>query len=75
MLNKINRTEKGNIIISTVKPIYMAWYGKYETAISFDNGETWNIAEGYDSRIKAVIGHAKYKDMSNEQLENKTDWL
>lgn len=72
---KVNRTLKDGIIISTVKPPFMAWYGKYETAISFDNQETWSIAEGYETFEKAVEGHDKYALMSKEELENKTDWL
>lgn len=68
MLNSINRTERGNLIISTVKPFAMAWYGNYETAISFNNQETWNIAEGYNTREEAEKGHKKYSNMSENEL-------
>ena len=58
-----------NIVISTVEPLFWAWYGKYETAISID-GEAWNIAEGYETAKQAVKGHEKYENMSKEELMN-----
>ena len=76
MLNQISRTIKEDgTIISTIKPVYMAWFGEYETAISFDNQKTWNIAEGYDTKEEAEKGHDKYANMSTEQLLSKTDWI
>lgn len=76
MVNNINRTtRKDGIIISTVEPLCMAWYGKYETAVSFDGGHCWIIAEGYDNYYSAVEGHTRYSKMSREELENNIDWV
>lgn len=68
---RIGRMEKeDNVIISTVQPAALAWYGNYETAISFDGGREWRIAEGYDSEDEAENGHKKYCAMSNDELAN-----
>lgn len=70
MINRIGRTKRGNIVISTVKPSFMAWYGKYETAVSFDNQNHWRIAEGYETEDEAIKGHEKYCHMTDEELNN-----
>ena len=68
--NKIGLTEReDNVVISTVKPHFMAWYGEYETAISID-GEPWRIAEGYETLEEAIEGHDKFSKMSKEELMN-----
>lgn len=71
MLNLKQYREYG-VIISTVYIPFMAWYGPYETGISFNNGEDWHIAEGYNDHNNATIGHKKYCAMSKEELENLT---
>lgn len=55
--------------LSTIRPYGMAWYGNYETAISFDNQDTWYIIEGYDTEEDAIKGHKKYEQMSTSELE------
>lgn len=73
---KIAREKRQDgVIISTVKPLAMAWYGNYETAIAFDNNLKWCIAEGYETREAAEVGHQKYMNMSREELETKVDWI
>lgn len=62
------------IILSTIKADFMAWYGPYETAITFDNQETWRILEGYGTLEEAKKGHEKYKNMSIEKLR-KFDFI
>lgn len=62
------------IILSTVKPMFMAWYGPYETAITFDNQKSWRILEGYGTLEEAKKGHEKYKNMSIEKLR-KFDFI
>lgn len=58
------------VILSTIRADFMAWYGEYETAITFDNQETWRILEGYNNIQDAENGHEKYKNMSVEELKN-----
>jgi hypothetical protein len=37
MVNRIGLTEREDgYIVSTLMPMFMAWYGKYETAIMID---------------------------------------
>lgn len=62
----LTKREDG-VIISTVRPMFLAWYGKYETAVSID-GEPWRILEGYESAIDATQGHNKYEEMSKQEL-------
>ena len=57
------------VILSTVRPPFMAWFGTYETGITFDNQKTWVILEGYDTVVAAVQGHEKYKSMSIDELK------
>lgn len=67
---RIGLTEReDNVVISTVEPLFWAWYGKYETAISID-GEPWRIAEGYETLGEAMRGHDKFSKMSKEELMN-----
>lgn len=62
----LTKREDG-VIISTVQPMFLAWYGKYETAVSID-GEPWRILEGYGTAPDAVQGHNKYENMSKREL-------
>ena len=43
----------------------MAWYGKFETAVSID-GNPWRILEGYETATEANKGHIKYENMSSK---------
>ena len=65
---------KDGTIISTVKPTFMAWYGKYETAKV--NGTPPNerifILEGYETIEEAEKGHQKYLNMSQEEFDKLT---
>lgn len=58
-----------NIIISTLAPSFMAWYGEYETGISIDGGD-WRIAEGYNTLEESEVGHLKYSNMTKKELQN-----
>lgn len=58
------------VILSTVSVEFINWYGDYETAITFDNQQTWRIIEGYKSEEDAVEGHMKYENMSIGRLKN-----
>ena len=69
---KLKQYREDGVIISTVYVPFMAWYGPYETGISFNNGENWYIAEGYNDHNNATIGHEKYCAMSKQELENLT---
>lgn len=66
---KIRTNRKDGVIISTVKPSFLAWYGRYETAASID-GCPWRILEGYETAKDAINGHNKYEKMSKEELLN-----
>ena len=67
---RIGLTEReDNVVISTVEPLFWAWYGKYETVISID-GELWKIAKGYDTLEKAIEGHIRFSKMNKEELMN-----
>lgn len=57
------------ITISTIEPPCMAWYGKYETAISIDEGK-WRIYKGYDTKEEALKGHEEVKNMTREEILN-----
>ena len=64
------RTEREDgVVVSTVRPRCLAWYGNFETAISID-GEAWNVVEGYETEKQALKGHEKYENMSKEELMN-----
>ena len=70
MINRIDLTKrKDGYVISTVKPMFMAWYGKYETAIKLEGVFEWRIAEGYETEEEARIGHEKYVNMSVDEIE------
>ena len=76
MIGTVDRTTREDgIIISTIRPPFLAWYGEYETTVTFDNQGTWHIAEVYGTLKAAREGHKKYVDMIARQLENKKDWL
>ena len=71
MSNRIGLTEReDDVVVSTVEssPL-IAWYGRYETAISIDR-EFWKIAKGYDTLEEAIKGHARFSSMSKEELMN-----
>ena len=58
------------VILSTIYAEFCAWYGPYETAITFDNQKSWRILEGYGTLEEAKSGHLKYSRMSIEELRN-----
>lgn len=64
---KIRTERKDGVVISTIKPQFMAWYGNYETAVYIDNGD-WRILEGYETAKQAMDGHNKYENMSKQEL-------
>lgn len=66
---RIKSVREDGVIISTIRPSFMAWYGKYETALSID-GSSWRILEGYSTKEEAERGHNKYLNMSREELIN-----
>ena len=75
MVNRIDLTKREDgYIVSTVKPTFMAWYGKYETAIMLEDLDCWRIAEGYETEEEARIGHEKYVNMSTDEIE-KIKWI
>lgn len=67
LIMKTSRND--GVIISTVAPSFLAWYGEYETAISID-GKPWRIARGYESLEEAIEGHDRFSKMSKEELIN-----
>ena len=68
MSNRVGLTEREDkVVISTVKPHFMAWYGEYETVISIDC-EPRRIAKGYDTLEEAIKGHARFSSMTKEEL-------
>ena len=67
LIMKTSRND--GVIISTVVPSFLAWYGEYETAISID-GKPWRIARGYESLEEAIEGHDRFSKMSKEELMN-----
>ena len=69
MENRIDLTKRDDgYIVSTVKPPFMAWYGKYETAIMLEGNFEWRIAEGYETEEEARIGYEKYVNMSTDEI-------
>ena len=69
--NRVGLTKREDgVVISTIEssPL-VAWYGRYETAISID-GELWKIAKGYDTLEKAIEGHIRFSEMNKEELMN-----
>ena len=75
MVNRIDLTKREDgYIVSTVKPMFMAWYGKYETAIRLEEGFGWRVAEGYETEEEARIGHEKYVNMSADEIE-RIAWI
>lgn len=75
MVNRIDLTKrKDGYVISTVEPMFMPWYGKYETAIRLEEGFGWRIAEGYETEEEARIGHEKYVNMRADEIE-RIAWI
>ena len=75
MVNRIDLTKREDgYIVSTVKPMFMAWYGKYETAVMIAEDLGWRIAEGYETEEEARRGHEKYVNMSTDEIED-IDWI
>ena len=67
--NRVGLTKREDgVVISTIEssPL-VAWYGRYETAISIDHS-FWMIAKGYDTLEDAIKGHARFSSMSKEEL-------
>ena len=69
MSKRIGLTERDDdVVVSTVESCpSIAWYGRYETAISIDH-TFWRIAKGYDTLEGAIEGHIKFATMSKEEL-------
>ena len=67
LIMKTSRND--GVIISTVAPSFLAWYGEYETAVSID-GKPWRIARGYETLEEAIEGHDRFSSMSKEELMN-----
>lgn len=68
---KIGKRKDG-IIISTVEPPILAWYGKYETAAIFEEKEgeeAIRILEGYETLEECLKGHEKYLNMTSEEFK------
>ena len=75
MVNRIGLIKREDgYIVSTIEPPFMAWYGKYETAIMCEGSLEWRIAEGYETEEEARIGHEKYVNMSTDEIE-KIAWI
>ena len=75
MVNRIDLTKREDgYIVSTVKPMFMAWYGKYETAVMINEDLGWRIAEGYETEEEARRGHEKYVNMSTDEI-GKIEWI
>ena len=69
--NRVGLTKREDgVVVSTIEssPL-VAWYGRYETAISIDHS-FWRIAKGYDTLEEAIKGHARFSSMSKEELMN-----
>ena len=67
--NRVGLTKREDgVVISTIEssPL-VAWYGRYETAISIDHS-FWRIAKGYDTLEEAIKGHARFSSMTKEEL-------
>ena len=75
MIYRIDLTKREDgYIVSTIEPPFMAWYGKYETAIRLEGSFNWRIAEAYETEEEARIGHEKYVSMSTDEIE-KIEWI
>lgn len=73
--NRIGYTmREDGYIISTIEPSFMAWYGKYETAIAVDGEFDWRVVEGYETEEEALEGHKKYVSMTEEEI-NHVKWI
>lgn len=59
-----------NIMISTIEAVFLSWYGKYETAIFFEDKNKFAILESYDNIESALAGHEKYINMTEKELRN-----
>ena len=67
--NRVGLTKREDgMVISTIEssPL-VAWYGRYETAVSIDHS-FWRIAKGYDTLEDAIKGHARFSSMTKEEL-------
>ena len=67
--NRVGLTKREDgVVVSTIEssPL-VAWYGRYETAVSIDYS-FWRIAKGYDTLEEAIKGHARFSSMSKEEL-------
>lgn len=56
------------VILSTVRPFAWAWYGEYETAVTFNGQGEWKILKGYDTKEEAIKGHEEFKNMTIDEL-------
>ena len=65
---KYDKREDG-YILSTIGSLD-GLYGEYETAVCLEGNDSWNIAEGYNTKEEALIGHEKYLNMTTEEIEN-----
>lgn len=75
MVDRIDLTKREDgYIVSTVKPMFMAWFGKYETAIMLEGLDCWRIAEGDETEEEAKVGHEKYVNMSTDEIK-KIEWI
>lgn len=73
----LRNKRKDGIIISTIEPTYMAWYGKFETAkVTGSDLQDFNpsvsVLEGYETKEEAIAGHQKYLKMTTEELNKIT---
>lgn len=64
---RIKTEREDGVVVSTVRPVALAWYGIYETAVSIDK-QPWRILEGYETMRQAIEGHNKYEKMSKQEL-------
>ena len=69
--NRVGLTKREDgVVISTIESsLLVAWYGRYETAVSIDYS-FWRIAKGYDTIEKAIEGHIRFSEMNKEELMN-----
>ena len=67
--NRVGLTKREDgVVVSTIESsALVAWYGRYETAISIDHS-FWMIAKGYDTLEDAIKGHARFSSMTKEEL-------
>ena len=67
--NRVGLTKREDgVVISTIEssPL-VAWYGRYETAVSIEYS-IWRIAKVYDTLEEAIKGHARFSSMTKEEL-------